>query len=161
RRDKNSRMSQRTLELPPRGRRFAGARSGLISGIRVTTLDEPSGPRASSTPSVSPGESMETRALARLGSVLHGKWWLDALLGVGGMAAVYAATHRNGTRGAVKILHPEIAVDVHLRKRFLREGYVANKVGHPGVVSVIDDDVTEDGTVYLVMEHLEGETLEA
>src|SRR5262245_31631366 len=96
------------------------------------------------------------RAEARLGRVLRDKWRLDALLGVGGMAAVYAGTHRNGTRGAVKVLHPELSLDGHLRKRFLREGYVANRVGHPGVVAVIDDDACDDGTVFLVMEYLEG-----
>ncbi|MBL8740575.1 MAG: serine/threonine protein kinase, partial [Myxococcales bacterium] len=46
------------------------------------------------------------RAEARVGSVLREKWRLDRLLGVGGMAAVYEATHRNGKRGAVKLLHP-------------------------------------------------------
>jgi len=44
--------------------------------------------------------------------------------------------------------------------RFTREGYVANTVGHPGAVSVLDDDVTEDGAAFLVMELLEGETLD-
>ncbi|MFT3772695.1 MAG: protein kinase [Minicystis sp.] len=44
--------------------------------------------------------------------------------------------------------------------RFLREGYVANAVGHPGVVQVLDDDVTDDGLVFLVMELLDGETLD-
>src|SRR5262249_27291287 len=86
---------------------------------------------------------------------------LDALLGVGGMAAVYAGTHRNGKRGAVKVLHPELARSAEARARFLREGYVANTVGHPGAVSVIDDDTTEDGLVFMVMELLEGSTLDA
>src|SRR6185295_5196647 len=77
----------------------------------------------------------------------------------GGMACVYAATHRNGMRGAVKLLHPEFALDEGTRARFLREGYVANRVAHPGAVQVLDDDATEDGTVFLVMELLEGEAL--
>ena len=47
-----------------------------------------------------------------------------------------------------------------MRTRFLREGYVANKVEHPGTVAILDDDVNEDGSVFLVMELLEGETLE-
>ncbi len=42
---------------------------------------------------------------------MRAKWHLDALLGVGGMAAVYAATHRNGKRGAVKMLHLELSID--------------------------------------------------
>ena len=107
-------------------------------------------------------DSSTTRSHARVGLVLRDKWRLDALLGVGGMAAVYAATHtNNGRRGAIKLLHPELAVNTEVRSRFLREGYAANKVEHPGTVAVLDDDVTEDGAVYLVMELLEGETLEA
>jgi serine/threonine-protein kinase len=97
--------------------------------------------------------------MTRLGQVLRGKWQLDALLGIGSMAAVYAATHRNGKRVAVKMLHPEMSADADVRARFLREGYAANKVEHPGCVSVIDDDTSEDGQVYLVMEMLRGETL--
>ncbi len=100
------------------------------------------------------------RARARVGSVLHSKWRLDVLLGVGGMAAVYAATHRNGSRVAVKILHPELSLNAQVKTRFLREGYVANKVEHPGAVLVSDDDVAEDGSAFLVMELLDGETLE-
>lgn len=101
-----------------------------------------------------------SRARQRTGTVLHGKWHLDTLLGVGGMAAVYAATHRNGTRAAVKVLHPELGGYGHVRSRFLKEGYVANKVDHPGVVRVLDDDTADDGSLYLVMDLLDGESLE-
>lgn len=101
------------------------------------------------------------RAEARVGSVLREKWTLDHLLGVGGMASVYAGTHRNGKRGAVKMLHLEFSNDADARKRFLREGYVANQVSHPGAVSVLDDDVSDDGAVFLVMELLDGVTAEA
>jgi serine/threonine-protein kinase len=106
--------------------------------------------------------STETRHLAesRVSSRLDGKWFLDALLGYGGSAAVYGATHRNGKRAAIKVLHPHCVADEGLRTRFVREGYVANKIGHPGAVSVLDDDVADDGTVYLVMELLEGASLE-
>lgn len=105
-------------------------------------------------------DPMLMRARTRVGSVLREKWRLDALLGVGGMAAVYSATHRNGSRVAVKILHPELSVNVQVKTRFLREGYVANAVGHDGAVRVSDDDTAEDGAAFLVMELLDGETLE-
>jgi serine/threonine-protein kinase len=97
---------------------------------------------------------------SRLGSVLRGKYTLDSLLGVGGTAAVYAATHRNGKRFAIKILHPEAALVPELRSRFLREGYLANQVSHPGAPSILDDDCDEQGLAYLVMELLRGETVE-
>jgi eukaryotic-like serine/threonine-protein kinase len=96
----------------------------------------------------------------RIGTVLKDKWRIDALLGAGGMATVYAATHRNGKRVAVKVLRPELSREAAVRERFVREGYLANKVGR-GAVTVDDDDVTEDGAAFLVMELLDGETLEA
>ena len=105
-------------------------------------------------------DPMVMRAQTRVGQVLKEKWRLDVLLGVGGMAAVYAATHRNGSRVAIKVLHPELSTHHQVRTRFLREGYVANAVGHEGAVRVSDDDVAEDGSAFLVMELLDGETLE-
>lgn len=100
------------------------------------------------------------QAVARVGTTLREKWRLDVLLGVGGMAAVYASTHRNGNRAAIKVLHPDLLLDLSMRGRFLREGYAANAVAHPGAVRVLDDDVAEDGSLFLVTELLEGETLE-
>lgn len=100
-------------------------------------------------------------AQSRVGTRIKGKWRIDRLLGVGGMGAVYAATHRNGSRVALKILHPQLSVMNDIRARFAREGYVANAVNHPGVVRVLDDDETEDGAALLVMELLEGETSDA
>jgi serine/threonine-protein kinase len=99
-------------------------------------------------------------AQARLGQVLRGKYCLERVLGVGGMGAVYAATHRNRKRFAVKMLHPGLSRSEDVCKRFLREGYVANTVSHPGAVTVLDDDVAEDGSAFLVMELLEGKSFE-
>jgi len=96
-----------------------------------------------------------------VGAVLRGKWHLDRLLDTGGMASVFAATHRNGNRVAIKLLHAALSKQDDLRERFLREGYVANKVGHPGAVTIVDDDQSDDGAVFLVMELLEGESLDA
>jgi eukaryotic-like serine/threonine-protein kinase len=107
-----------------------------------------------------PYDPLVERALAMVGQTLRDKWHLDALIGVGGMASVFAATHRNGRRGAVKLLHTELSFDRVVRNRFLREGYVANKVAHPGTVEVLDDDVADNGAVFLVMELLDGENAE-
>jgi eukaryotic-like serine/threonine-protein kinase len=107
-------------------------------------------------PSPDPRES----ALKRVGQTLNHKWTIDRLIDVGGMAAVYQATHRNGKKVAIKMLHPFIASHEDVRERFLREGYVANQVEHPGAVSILDDDITSDGAPFLVMELLEGESLE-
>jgi len=106
-------------------------------------------------------DEVVARANARLGTMLRGKYRLDRILGVGGMAAVYAATHRNGKQFAVKVLHADLSLRSDMRTRFLREGYLANRVNHPGAVNVLDDDVAEDGGAFLVMELLRGESVEA
>jgi serine/threonine-protein kinase len=57
------------------------------------------------------------------------------------------------------MLHARFGKDPEVRRRFMREGYVANKIEHPGAVAILDDDIAEDGSPYLVMELLEGESL--
>jgi serine/threonine protein kinase len=98
-------------------------------------------------------------AARRVGDTLNGKWHVDRLIDVGGMGAVYEATHRNGRRAAIKVLHARFALEPEIRKRFLREGYVANKIDHPGAVAILDDDTAQDGAPFLVMELLDGESL--
>lgn len=105
----------------------------------------------------------ELQAIAekRIGITLRERYRLDKLLGLGGMAAVYRAVHRNGHKVAIKMLHPTLAFSESVSARFLKEGYVANAVDHPGAVRVIDDDRAPDGAAFLVMELLEGETVDA
>jgi serine/threonine protein kinase len=93
---------------------------------------------------------------ARVGRTI-GRYTLSALLGVGGSAAVYAATHRNGHRCALKVVHPSYSLAPAELERFRQEPYVANKVAHPGIVRIYDDGVDELGLPYFVMELLEGE----
>ena len=106
-------------------------------------------------------DPQQVAALSRVGQTLNGKWRVDRLIDVGGMGAVYEATHRNGRRAAIKLLHPRFAQDPEVRKRFVREGYVANKIDHPGAVAILDDDVAQDGAPFLVLELLDGESLSA
>jgi eukaryotic-like serine/threonine-protein kinase len=101
-------------------------------------------------------------AAARVGTAINDKYRLVRLIGSGGMASVYEGVHRNnGLNVAIKMLHPHLSIDADLRKRFLDEGYKANKVRHRGAVRVLDNDVATDGSVFLVMELLEGETVDA
>jgi eukaryotic-like serine/threonine-protein kinase len=115
---------------------------------------EVQGLAASETRSSDP--ALMQRAHAFVGTTLRGKYHLEGVIGVGGIGAVYAATHRNSKRFAVKLLHAHLSLNDDIRSRFLREGYAANRVGHSGTVAVLDDDVTEDGGAFLVMELLEG-----
>jgi serine/threonine-protein kinase len=103
-----------------------------------------------------PPDHLEERARSRLGTILRGKYRIDRVLGAGGMAVVYKATHRNQAEFAIKMLHPELSLSEDVRTRFLREGYAANSVKHSGAVRVVDDDVAEDGAAFLVMELLDG-----
>jgi serine/threonine-protein kinase len=104
--------------------------------------------------------ALTDRARQRIGATLRrGKYVLERLLGVGAMGAVYEATHRNGMRVAIKILHAEIARVEEVRQRFLREGYIANMVQHEALVRVLDDDIDDDGATFLVMDLLDGQTL--
>jgi eukaryotic-like serine/threonine-protein kinase len=100
------------------------------------------------------------RAQTRVGTILRGKYRIDKVLGAGGMAVVYEVTHRNQKRFALKMLHVELSMHEDIRRRFLREGYAANTVDHPGAVVVIDDDTAEDGAAFLVMELLDGRPLD-
>jgi eukaryotic-like serine/threonine-protein kinase len=105
--------------------------------------------------------STETEIVERrVGTTLRGKWRLERLLGVGGMAAVYVAVHKIGRRDAIKILHPEIAASKELAARFEQEAHAVNRFHHPGAVEILDIDVTEDGAPFLVMELLAGESIE-
>src|SRR4051794_15874033 len=96
----------------------------------------------------------------RIGRVL-GKYRLDDVLGAGGTSIVYAATDTaTGQRVALKILHDYLSRSQEVCRRFVREGYLTNMLGHPGMVRVLDDGVTDGGEAFLVLELLEGDTLE-
>jgi serine/threonine protein kinase len=75
------------------------------------------------------------------------------------MAAVYVGVHRIGRRDALKILHTEAAKSKEVCLRFEREAQAVNRFRHPGAVEIRDIDVTEDGSPFLVMELLVGESL--
>jgi tRNA A-37 threonylcarbamoyl transferase component Bud32 len=95
--------------------------------------------------------------------VLDGKYWVDALLGQGGMGAVYRATHLGTTRTvAVKIIHPRFSQDPEFVERFRREAAASGRLRHPNVVDVTDFGfaATQIGQVaYLVMEYVAGRSL--
>lgn len=99
-------------------------------------------------------------ALARVGTTIDRSWHLDALIGVGGMGAVYSATHASGRRGAFKVMHARHARDEQLVTRFVREQSISSKVRHPACIDIHGAGNTDDGVPLLVMELLDGETLE-
>jgi hypothetical protein len=97
---------------------------------------------------------------AMLGRVLDGRWKITDLIGAGGMGAVYRVQHATiGKPMAVKVLHPRLGTKGDWAKRFEREAQVGGKIGHPNCVAVSDFGTLDDGSFYLVMELLQGESL--
>jgi serine/threonine protein kinase len=97
-----------------------------------------------------------------IGRTLLDKYQVEALVGLGGMGAVYCAYHTGlDRRVALKILQPNIALaDEHLVELFAREAKVAGRLTHENIVDVKDAGRTPDGIAYIVMEWLEGSTLD-
>ena len=97
-----------------------------------------------------------------VGRTLLDKYRLEALVGLGGMGAVYCAHHLGiDRRVAFKILQPNIALkDEHAAELFEREGRMAGRLSHENIVDVKDAGRTTDGLAFIVMEWLEGRTLD-
>jgi len=111
------------------------------------------------TPSSLPDEA--DRAMARVGTLIGGKWMIEQVLGIGGMASVYFAVHHHTQRkAAIKILHQQYSHLEEIRGRFSLEARAANRVNHRGAVPVLDDGVLDDGTPYMVMDFLEGQSMQ-
>lgn len=96
------------------------------------------------------------------GQVINNKYRLLRLIGDGGMGSVYEARHEIlGTTVALKFLHPELSRRENLVRRFLQEARVSAQIQSPHIVNVIDVDQQPGGLAYIVMEYLEGSTLQA
>ncbi|HSK02504.1 MAG TPA: protein kinase, partial [Kofleriaceae bacterium] len=102
------------------------------------------------------------RAVVDVGSIIADTYTIEALIGRGGMGAVFLASHRRlpGKKVAIKLLHAELTDD-EVVARFRREALIASQLNHPNIVDVTDFNVTADGTPYLVLEYLHGESLAA
>jgi serine/threonine-protein kinase len=97
----------------------------------------------------------------KAGQVIAGKYRLNSLLGTGGMASVWAATNTFTERQfAIKFLLPEFAKTPEAAQRFMMEAKVSGRVQHPNVIEVLDVGQAEDGSLFLVMELLQGASLE-
>jgi serine/threonine protein kinase len=104
--------------------------------------------------------SYDARAGELVGAVFNGRWKLLRVLGEGGMGAVYEA---QGVRGegarALKVLHAEHVTEPAILDRFFAEALAVHQLDHPNVVTIHEHARAEDGTPYLVMELLRGESL--
>jgi tRNA A-37 threonylcarbamoyl transferase component Bud32 len=106
------------------------------------------------------GSSLTVVRDPRIGLNVAGRYQLEAAIGEGGMATVYSARHRLVERPcAVKIMNAALAKNEVIRERFRREAKAAQKLAHPNIIEIFDQGELEDGSLFLVMELLEGETL--
>jgi serine/threonine-protein kinase len=103
----------------------------------------------------------ESFAAGLVGIVLDGRYRLDALLGEGGMGAVYRAHHlAMDRRVAVKLLKPHLTTDEAALQRFAREARSTMRVDSEHAVKVLDFGVTPHRDYYMVLEYLDGRTVQ-
>ena len=89
-----------------------------------------------------------------------GHYQIVRMLGSGGMGQVFEAVHdQMKRRAAIKLLHKRFANNRQIATRFLNEAKATSIVEHPGIVHIYEFGQTDDGTAYIVMEYLSGETL--
>src|SRR6266568_4201937 len=105
--------------------------------------------------------------MTALGTLIGGRYRLDARVGRGGMSTVYRAFDTVLERTvAIKLMHREIAADSDQLERFRREARSVAQLNHPHVVTVIDageepsadGDISHEAAPYIVLEYVEGET---
>jgi serine/threonine protein kinase len=92
------------------------------------------------------------------GSILDGKYEIVQRLGSGGMGEVYLVRHVHLQElRVIKILRQDLAADPAAQKRFMREARLATQIKHPHVASLYDFATLQDGSFYMVWEHIEGQ----
>jgi serine/threonine protein kinase len=99
-------------------------------------------------------------AAKKPGTLICGKWRVERTVRVTEQLASYVATDPSGARVYVKVLHPYKAGDAPLVARLKREAYVVNRIKHPAIVRVLGDGETDEGSVAIALELVEGDTLE-
>src|SRR6476620_5628474 len=108
------------------------------------------------------GEVLEEDQASLVDTVLDGQYHIEAMLGKGGMGAVYRARHiLLGDRVAIKVLPPQVRNNAEWLRRFRREGQASRRFRHPNAVTVYDLRTSAEGVIYMVMEYVEGHTLDA
>jgi tRNA A-37 threonylcarbamoyl transferase component Bud32 len=95
-----------------------------------------------------------------IGSTLDGRYRIDAVLGMGGMGCVYRGVHTGLQRPfAIKVLDPQTGRDTAMIESFRREAFASGQLDHPNIIAVSDFGALDDGSMFLAMEVLEGESL--
>ena len=103
----------------------------------------------------------ESQRAGWIGYMFNNRYRIDALLGQGGMSAVYKGVDLNLRRPvAIKLIHPHLSSDPEFVRRFEMEAAAVARLRHPNIVQVFDFD-HEGDVYYMVLVYLEGEALQA
>ncbi|MDO8679942.1 MAG: protein kinase [Acidobacteriota bacterium] len=133
--------------------------SRLRKQIGATFAPGMTGGMEGSTPTMVVGGT-GTPAVMGVGVVVDGKYRVDAIIGQGGMGAVFRAWDLRLERAvAIKVVRAELLSDPDSRARFKRESQIVAKLQHPAIVTVFDYGTLADGAAFLVMEFVPGEDL--
>ncbi len=96
----------------------------------------------------------------KAGDVIASKYELVSKVGQGGMGSVWRVAHTStGREFAIKFLHAAVATSEDSRQRFVQEARASARINHPNIIDIFDVGETDDGTLYLVMELLDGISL--
>jgi serine/threonine-protein kinase len=132
------------------------SKSDTTNGLKTSSGDDGPAPKTAEPASnVRPLNKTE-----KVGLIIDGRYRIDGLIGRGGMGSVYRAEHVSIRRQvALKLLHPTLAQVPEVAKRFEREALAIGRISHPNCVDVMDFGTLDDGSLFLVMEYLEGRSL--
>jgi len=146
---------QRALDIGP-----MDAQRLVVDATSWGLIEE--SPEVATTVQAPPASFLSSDPQRWVGAVLGGTYAIERVIGAGGMGIVFAAHHvRTHRKYAVKTLLPDARTNEDALRRFEREATAASALGHPNIIAVHDYNTTDSGVHYIVLDLVDGESLEA